>query len=147
MRGGRTRTRGASAVESGEQRMATRVFAAPPQLRRARFTKQRVTAHAPATPPRSRQASQKQYERRIRPRGIFTAEKGDLRLRRTTSSALHRLEELRVRLGILQLVQQKLHRRQFVHGVQHLPQHPHLLQLVRLSQQLLLAGAGPIDVY
>src|SRR5690606_38075118 len=70
----------------------------------------------------------------------FAAERAAARL------ALHRLEELGVGLRVLQLVQEELDRGELVHGMQHLAQHPHLLQLVGLGEELFLARAGAVDV-
>jgi len=56
-------------------------------------------------------------------------------------SALHRLEELRIGLGVLQFVQQELDRGEFVHRMQHFSEHPHFLQFVRLSQIFFLSRA------
>src|SRR4051794_3470460 len=58
--------------------------------------------------------------------------------------ALHRLEELAVRLGVAHLVDQELGSRQLVHRVQELAQDPDLLQLLRRGDQLLAARAGPV---
>src|SRR3990170_3203283 len=59
----------------------------------------------------------------------------------SASTAAHRVEELRVRLGGLELVDQELGGFQLVHGVQELPQHPHLLQ-DRVGGAEGPAGAG-----
>src|SRR6516162_4897663 len=62
------------------------------------------------------------------------------------ASALHRLEEFTVRLGVLHLVEQEFDRRQLVHGVQELAQDPHLGELALVGDELFLAGAGTVDV-
>ncbi len=60
--------------------------------------------------------------------------------------ALHRVEEFRVRLRVLHLADEELDRSELVHRVQDLAQHPHLLELIGLRQQLFLAGARAVDV-
>jgi hypothetical protein len=57
------------------------------------------------------------------------------------SLPLHRFEKLGVALGGLQLVEQKFHGGQFVHGVQELAQYPHLLQFGGVGQQFFATGA------
>src|SRR5882757_5427780 len=61
-------------------------------------------------------------------------------------SALHRLEEVPVRLGVLHLVEQEFDRGELVHGVQELAQDPHLGELALVGDELLLARAGAVDV-
>jgi hypothetical protein len=61
-------------------------------------------------------------------------------------SALHHLEEFLVALGRADLVEQELHRGDFVHVVQQLAQDPDLLEHVGLDQQFLAAGARARDV-
>src|SRR3569832_665788 len=62
------------------------------------------------------------------------------------ASALHRVEEVGIGLGGLELIEHELHGREFVHGVQQLPQDPHLLQLVRMGEQLFATRARAVDV-
>src|SRR5262249_42174654 len=59
---------------------------------------------------------------------------------------MHRGEELLVAARLLELVEQQLHGLDGVQLGQRLAQEPDLLQLVLLEQQLLLAGAGLLDV-
>ena len=59
---------------------------------------------------------------------------------------LHRLEEIRIGFGVLELREQELDGRELVHRVQHFAQHPHLLQLVGLGEELFLTRARAIDV-
>src|SRR5262245_37050479 len=61
-------------------------------------------------------------------------------------SALHRVEEVRVGLGIAHLVDQELGSGQLVHRMQQLAQDPDLLQLIRLRDELLAARARAVDV-
>src|SRR5258708_14885186 len=61
-------------------------------------------------------------------------------------SPAHGVEELAVRLGGLQLVDQEFGRLELVHREQQLPQHPHLLQDRRLDQQLLAPRARAVHV-
>src|SRR5437762_13265822 len=68
------------------------------------------------------------------------------RARRRRTSALHRLEEIPVRLGVLHLVEQEFDRGQLVHGVQELAQDPHLGELALVGDELFLARAGAVDV-
>src|ERR1700751_551655 len=65
---------------------------------------------------------------------------------RSSASALHRLEEFPVRLGVLHLVEQEFDRGKLIHGVQELAQDPHLGELALIGDQLFLAGAGTVDV-
>ena len=60
--------------------------------------------------------------------------------------AAHRVEELVVRFGRADLVEQELHRLEVVHRVEEFAQHPDLLQDFGLDQQFLAAGAGAVDV-
>src|SRR6478735_987426 len=60
--------------------------------------------------------------------------------------ALHRIEELVVRLRVLHLVEHELDCRELVHRMDQLAQDPDLLQQVRLDQQLFAARAGAVDV-
>jgi hypothetical protein len=57
------------------------------------------------------------------------------------ASAPHRIEELAVRLGCLELVVEEFHGGKLVHRVQDLAQDPHLLKLGGVHQELLTAGA------
>src|SRR5207247_5294338 len=66
--------------------------------------------------------------------------------RTSFSTPAHRVEEVPVVLGRADLVDQKLRRLEVVHGVEELPQHPHLLQDLLLDQELFAAGAGAVDV-
>src|SRR5437588_10218442 len=59
---------------------------------------------------------------------------------------IHRREEILVRLGVLHLVEQELHRIDRAHLHQDSAQHPHLGEDVLIDQQLLLARAGLADV-
>src|SRR5476651_551649 len=58
----------------------------------------------------------------------------------------HHIEELTVVFSGLHLVEDELHRFDLVHRVQQLAQDPDLLQLVRLDQQFLAAGARFVQV-
>src|SRR5690625_3082931 len=68
--------------------------------------------------------------------------------RGATSAALplHRVEELVVGLGFLDLVEKDLDGREFVHRVQQFAQDPDLLQIRRLHQQLFSTSAGAVDI-
>src|SRR6059058_4127511 len=68
------------------------------------------------------------------------------RARRRRTSALHRLEEIPVRLGVFHLVEQEFDRGELVHGVQELAQDPHLGELALVGDELFLARAGAVDV-
>ena len=57
------------------------------------------------------------------------------------TSATHRVEELAIVLGRLDLVEQEFHRFEIVHVVEQFAQHPHLLQDVGLEQQFFAARA------
>src|SRR5262247_2902097 len=59
---------------------------------------------------------------------------------------VHLGEEVLVRLGHFELVQQELHGLDGVELAQRLPQEPHLLKLVLLQEELLLPGAALLDV-
>src|SRR5262249_19887706 len=65
----------------------------------------------------------------------------------TPSAPAHRIEEVAVRLGRLDLVDEELGGLEVVHGVEELPEHPHLLQDRLLDQQLLAPRAGAVHVY
>ena len=60
---------------------------------------------------------------------------------------LHGVEELGVGLGLLHAVGKEFHPADFVHGVQHLAQDPHFLQLVLADLPFFTAGAGALDVH
>src|SRR5882762_5637700 len=62
------------------------------------------------------------------------------------SLPFHRVEEVRVGLGVLHLVEQELDRRQLVHGMQELAQNPHLGELRGFGDELFLARARAVDV-
>src|SRR5882672_2193600 len=62
------------------------------------------------------------------------------------SSGVHRLEELRVVLGVAQLVEQEVDRVHRAHRIEDPAQHVHLLEELRIGDQLFLAGAGARDV-
>src|SRR5664279_4048841 len=62
----------------------------------------------------------------------------EVALESKTSTPAHRVEEIRVVLGLLDLVQQEFHRLELVHRIEELAQHPHLLQDLRLQQQFFL---------
>src|SRR5688572_7396794 len=62
-------------------------------------------------------------------------------------SALHRIEEIAVRLRVLHLVDEEFDRGQLVHRMQELAQDPDLLQLVLARDQFLTTRAGAIDVH
>src|SRR5690349_16101663 len=59
---------------------------------------------------------------------------------------IHRLEEVRIGLRMLQLVDQELHRNDHAHGHEDAAQHPHLAEGALVDQELLLAGARLGDV-
>src|SRR5690348_8603578 len=59
---------------------------------------------------------------------------------------VHGCEEVLVRLGVLHLVEQELHRVDRAHLHQDPAQHPHLGERALLDQQLFLAGARLADV-
>src|SRR3954470_6140303 len=59
---------------------------------------------------------------------------------------VHRSEEVLVRLGVLHLVEQELHRVDRAHLHQDPAQHPHFGEDVLIDQQLFLAGAGLADI-
>src|SRR5438309_2651242 len=59
---------------------------------------------------------------------------------------VHRGEEIRVRLGVLHLVEKELHRVDGAHLHEDAAQHPHLGERRLVDEQLLLAGAGLADV-
>src|SRR6185369_11712644 len=59
---------------------------------------------------------------------------------------VHRSEEVLVRLGVLHLVEQELHRIDGAHLHQDPTQHPHLGEGALVDQQFFLAGAGLADV-
>src|SRR5258708_1135937 len=61
-------------------------------------------------------------------------------------SALHRLEEFPVRLGVFHLVEQEFDGGELVHRVQQLAQNPHLGELTLVGDQLFLARTGAVDV-
>src|SRR5262249_26811570 len=64
----------------------------------------------------------------------------------SSAERLHRGQELLVRPGHPELVDQKLHR---FHGIQlgqRLPQEPQALEFVPLDQELFLPGSGLLDV-
>ena len=58
----------------------------------------------------------------------------------------HRLKELLVGLGKMQLVLEELHRLDLSHGMEHLAQDPHLLQLFGSGKQFLAPRPGAVDV-
>src|SRR5947208_389944 len=62
------------------------------------------------------------------------------------SSPPHRVEELGVGLGGLELVDEEFRRLQLVHREQQLSEHPHLLQDRLLDQQFLAPGARPVHI-
>src|SRR5207247_7019821 len=66
--------------------------------------------------------------------------------RTSFSTPAHRIEEVSVVLGRADLVDQKLRSLEVVHGVEELPQHPHLLQDLLLDEELFAAGAGAVEV-
>src|SRR5262245_38546887 len=59
---------------------------------------------------------------------------------------VHRVQEALVGPRQLELVQEKLHRLDWIQLRERLPEQPYLLQLVLLEEQLLLAGARLLDV-
>src|SRR5205085_7432751 len=59
---------------------------------------------------------------------------------------VHAREEIVVGLGVLHLVEEKLHRIDRAHLHQDPAQHPHLGERTLFDQQLFLAGAGLADV-
>src|SRR5215211_8568130 len=63
-----------------------------------------------------------------------------------SSSRVHGFEELAVAFGIAQLVEQEVDGVHGAHRVEDAAQDVHLLELLRLGEQLLLAGAGARDV-
>src|SRR5204863_466504 len=60
--------------------------------------------------------------------------------------AVHGGEELLVALGLLELVEEELHRLDRIQLRERLAQQPDLLELVLLEQELFLPGAGLLDV-
>src|SRR3954467_5110781 len=61
-------------------------------------------------------------------------------------SGVHRLEELGVALGAAELVEQEVDRVHRPHRVEDAAEHVHLLEVLRLGDELFLAGAGAGDV-
>src|SRR3954463_14180729 len=59
---------------------------------------------------------------------------------------VHRSEEVLVRLGVLHLVEQELHRINCAHLHEDTAKHPHFAEDVLVDQQLFLAGTGLADV-
>ena len=59
---------------------------------------------------------------------------------------IHRLEELAVRLGRAQLVDEELDAVLAAHWIENAAQHEHLLEIFRRNQQIFLTGAGLGDV-
>src|SRR5699024_11513168 len=64
-----------------------------------------------------------------------------------TGSGIHRVEELGIRLRLLQLAQQELDRIRRAHRVQNSPEDKHLGQIVLRDQELFLASAGFQDIH
>src|SRR6202140_631855 len=58
----------------------------------------------------------------------------------------HCVEEVRIGLGILHLVEQELDRGQLVHGMEELAQNPHLGKFRGIRDELFLARARAVDV-
>jgi len=61
-------------------------------------------------------------------------------------SGIHGIEEFRVVLGVAELVEQEVDRIHGAHRIEDPAQHVHLLQELRIGDQLFLAGAGARDV-
>src|SRR5262249_16770305 len=63
------------------------------------------------------------------------------------SSRVHRLEEVAIRLGVAQLVEEEIDRIHGSHRIEDAAQDVHLLELIGRHEQFLLAGAGARDVH
>src|SRR5918992_582262 len=61
-------------------------------------------------------------------------------------SGIHGVEELGVVLGVAELVEQEVDRVHGTHRIEDPAQHIHLLQKLRIGDQLFLARAGSRDV-
>ena len=69
-----------------------------------------------------------------------------LRLDRSHCLGIHRLEELRIVLGVSQLIKQEIDGIHSPHRVEDAAQHVHLLEHVGRGEQFLLTGAGACNV-
>src|SRR4051794_35698719 len=61
-------------------------------------------------------------------------------------SGVHRLEELGIALGAAKLVEQEVDRVHRPHRIEDAAEHVHLLEVLRVGDELLLAGAGARDI-
>ena len=61
-------------------------------------------------------------------------------------SGIHRIEELRVVLGVAELVEQEVDRIHGAHRIEDPAQHVHFLEQLRIGDEFFLAGAGARDI-
>src|SRR5438270_2734682 len=86
------------------------------------------------------------WPRTTRPAGVKISAKLSIPPTMRGALLVHRSEEVLVRLGVLHLVEQELHRIDRAHLHEDAAQHPHLGEDILVDQQLFLAGAGLADV-